>query len=69
MTLVPPLIALSIVSLLTQCSSMGANILLVVFLKENMLIPFSLNSLRNALLKIVIWPFCQFQVETIAFTI
>lgn len=34
MASVPPLIALSIVSLLTQCSSMDANTLWVVFLRE-----------------------------------
>lgn len=34
MASVPPLIALSMVSLLTQCSSMAANTLLVIFLRE-----------------------------------
>lgn len=46
---------------------MDANILLVIFLRENVSVTFSLNSLRKALLKINIWLFYQFQVETVLY--
>lgn len=49
MVFVPPWIALHVVSLLTQCSSMDANILLVIFLVENIFTPFPLNSQERLL--------------------
>lgn len=47
MALVPSSTALSIVGLLTQGGSMDTNILLVIFLRENMFTPFSLDSLKR----------------------
>lgn len=55
--------------LLTECSSMDINISLVIFLRENMFIPFSLNSIRKVLLKIAVWTFYLPQMATIAFKI
>ena len=45
--------ALHVVSLLILCSSVDANISLVIFLRENVFTPFALNSLRKVLLKLL----------------